>query len=228
MSFITVKLIKELRDKTGKGMMECKKALAETEGDMSKAIDWLRQQEIVSTEKKSGRVSIEEDLLRLLPKDLQQLTQDDLIDRLKNISLEEKIFELLAHSSNWKIRYSISLNPYTPIKVLQNLITDTDKKVKAAFKERELPHDWKTLDFDETLNKLNEGSVDEIILRSLLRSKSIEQRKALAISSNTPPLILQQLSKDKSAVVVYAATVARKLPIELARLDKDTLINKIN
>jgi len=167
-------------------------------------------------------------ILRLLPKDLQQLTQDDLIDKLKTISLEEKIFELLAHSSYWKIRYSIALNPYTPIKVLQNLITDTDKNVKAAFKERELPHDWKSLDFDETLNKLNEGSVDEIILRSLFQSKSIEQRKALAISSNTPASIVQQLSKDKSAGVVYAATVARKLPMELARLDKDTLIKKIN
>ena len=56
---ITAKLVKELRDKTGAGMMDCKKALVETSGDSDKAIEWLRQKGIASAEKKSGRVAAE-------------------------------------------------------------------------------------------------------------------------------------------------------------------------
>tara|TARA_Y100001968_G_C19423608_1_gene753153 strand:- start:536 stop:1192 length:657 start_codon:yes stop_codon:yes gene_type:complete len=59
MSAITAKLVKELRDKTGAGMMDCKKALAETAGDLDKAIEWLRQKGIASAEKKSGRIAAE-------------------------------------------------------------------------------------------------------------------------------------------------------------------------
>lgn len=59
MAKISAKLVKELRDKTGAGMMDCKKALTETEGDVSKSIEWLRQKGITSAEKKAGRVAAE-------------------------------------------------------------------------------------------------------------------------------------------------------------------------
>ena len=59
MSNISAKLVKELRDKTGAGMMDCKKALNETDGDIDKAIEWLRKKGIASAEKKSGRVAAE-------------------------------------------------------------------------------------------------------------------------------------------------------------------------
>ncbi|MEN9387989.1 MAG: translation elongation factor Ts, partial [Cyanobacteriota bacterium] len=49
----------ELRDVTGAGMMDCKKALAETNGDKDKAVEWLRQKGIASAEKKSGRTAAE-------------------------------------------------------------------------------------------------------------------------------------------------------------------------
>ena len=59
MSNITAKLVKDLRDKTGAGMMDCKKALNETDGNLDKAIEWLRKKGIASAEKKSGRVAAE-------------------------------------------------------------------------------------------------------------------------------------------------------------------------
>jgi len=59
MADISAKLVKDLRDKTGAGMMDCKKALAETNGDTEKAIEWLRQKGIASAEKKSGRTAAE-------------------------------------------------------------------------------------------------------------------------------------------------------------------------
>ncbi len=59
MADVSAKFVKDLRDKTGAGMMDCKKALGETGGDMTKAVEWLRQKGIASAEKKSGRVAAE-------------------------------------------------------------------------------------------------------------------------------------------------------------------------
>ncbi|KQQ46770.1 MULTISPECIES: translation elongation factor Ts [Rhizobium/Agrobacterium group] len=59
MSEITAAMVKELREKSGAGMMDCKKALAETGGDMEAAIDWLRAKGIAKADKKSGRTAAE-------------------------------------------------------------------------------------------------------------------------------------------------------------------------
>ena len=56
---ITASMVKELRDKTGAGMMDCKTALAETDGNMEEAIDWLRAKGIAKADKKSGRTAAE-------------------------------------------------------------------------------------------------------------------------------------------------------------------------
>ena len=56
---ITATMVKELRDKTGAGMMDAKKALVEVEGDMDKAIEFLRQKGIASADKKMGRIAAE-------------------------------------------------------------------------------------------------------------------------------------------------------------------------
>ncbi|MEQ9641793.1 MAG: translation elongation factor Ts [Alphaproteobacteria bacterium] len=59
MAQITASLVKELRDKTGAGMMDCKKALTEADGDMEAAVDWLRTKGLAAAQKKSGRVAAE-------------------------------------------------------------------------------------------------------------------------------------------------------------------------
>lgn len=59
MSTITAAMVKELREKSGAGMMDCKKALAETDGDMDAAVDWLRAKGISKADKKSGRTAAE-------------------------------------------------------------------------------------------------------------------------------------------------------------------------
>ncbi|MEI6379700.1 MAG: translation elongation factor Ts [Cyanobacteriota bacterium ELA615] len=59
MSEISAQLVKELRDKTSAGMMDCKKALKETGGDLDKAAEWLRQKGIASAGKKAGRTTSE-------------------------------------------------------------------------------------------------------------------------------------------------------------------------
>jgi elongation factor Ts len=59
MAEITAALVKELRETTGAGMMDCKKALTETNGDREAAIDWLRKKGLAAAAKKSGRVAAE-------------------------------------------------------------------------------------------------------------------------------------------------------------------------
>lgn len=59
MAEITAALVKDLREKTGAGMMDCKKALTETGGDLEGAIDWLRKKGLAAAAKKSGRVAAE-------------------------------------------------------------------------------------------------------------------------------------------------------------------------
>ncbi|MBT4711599.1 MAG: elongation factor Ts [Alphaproteobacteria bacterium] len=59
MAEITAALVKELRERTGAGMMDCKRALAETDGDIEAAADWLRTKGLAAAAKKSGRVAAE-------------------------------------------------------------------------------------------------------------------------------------------------------------------------
>jgi len=56
---ITAKMVKELRDKTNAGMMDCKKALGECGGDLEKAVDWLRQKGLMTARKRAGRATRE-------------------------------------------------------------------------------------------------------------------------------------------------------------------------
>src|SRR6204780_4937800 len=59
MAEITAGLVKELREKTGAGMMDCKGALGETSGDMEQAVDWLRKKGLAKAAKKAGRIAAE-------------------------------------------------------------------------------------------------------------------------------------------------------------------------
>ena len=59
MAAITAKLVKDLRDMTSAGMMDCKKALTECDGDIEAAVDWLRKKGIAKADKKAGRIAAE-------------------------------------------------------------------------------------------------------------------------------------------------------------------------
>ena len=59
MGQVTAALVKQLRDKTGAGMMDCKKALAENDADIEAATDWLRKKGLAAAAKKAGRLASE-------------------------------------------------------------------------------------------------------------------------------------------------------------------------
>ena len=56
---ISASMVKELREMTGAGMMDCKKALVETDGDMDKAVEFLREKGLAKAAKKAGRIAAE-------------------------------------------------------------------------------------------------------------------------------------------------------------------------
>ncbi len=59
MANISASMVKELRDQTGAGMMDCKAALTETDGNLEAAVDWLRKKGLSKAAKKAGRVAAE-------------------------------------------------------------------------------------------------------------------------------------------------------------------------
>src|SRR5436305_10723375 len=59
MAEIAAALVKELRERTGAGMMDCKRALGDTGGDLEAAVDWLRKKGLAAAAKKAGRVAAE-------------------------------------------------------------------------------------------------------------------------------------------------------------------------
>ena len=69
---ITAAMVKELRELTGAGMMDCKKALAETEGDMDKAVEFLREKGLATAQKKAGRIAAEGLCKVLVSEDLKK------------------------------------------------------------------------------------------------------------------------------------------------------------
>lgn len=75
---ISAQAVKELRDKTGAGMMDCKKALTQAEGDMEKAIDVLREKGLASAAKKSGRVASEGVIATFVSEDMKNASMIEL------------------------------------------------------------------------------------------------------------------------------------------------------
>ena len=66
---VTAAMVKELREMTGAGMMDCKKALAATDGDMDKAVEYLREKGLAGVTKKAGRIAAEGMVVTALSED---------------------------------------------------------------------------------------------------------------------------------------------------------------
>ena len=107
MAEITASLVKELREKTGAGMMDCKKALGETAGDIEAAIDWLRTKGLAAAAKKAGRVAAE-GLVALatahpakFPDAVEQATgqRPALPDHLSDLFERKERFEVIANDA---------------------------------------------------------------------------------------------------------------------------------
>ncbi len=106
MAQITAAMVKDLRERTGAGMMDCKKALAATNGDEKAAVDWLREKGIMKAAKKSGRIAAEGAVAAYVSKDskvgvlVEINCETDFTANNENFrALEKKIVEHIAETA---------------------------------------------------------------------------------------------------------------------------------
>ena len=103
---ITAQLVKELRDRTGAGMLDCKKALEATEGDVSAAVDYLREKGIAKAEKKSDRIAAE-GLCNVVIKDNEAVIYE-LNSETDFVSKNEQFLSLLDQVGNALMNSSVA------------------------------------------------------------------------------------------------------------------------
>ncbi len=127
---ITAQMVKELRDKTGAGMMDAKKALVEVDGDMEKAQEILRQKGIASAEKKMGRIAAEGRVESFI---------SDSCGALIEVNCET---DFVAKNDEFKTltsnlaKHVAELNPESVEALLDSTCPDSGKVIEDALKEK--------------------------------------------------------------------------------------------
>ena len=142
---------------------------------------------------------------RQLPDAWKAQEDDERIEALKEEAVPEDVLTILARSGNWQIRQAVAFSPAASASVLQQLSSDEDTDVQSAVRERNLPEDWKGLDEDDKIERLNKGNVDEDVLTILAKSGRWSVRQAVARNQATPEAILKELALDDDDDVKSAA-----------------------
>ncbi len=93
---ITAAQVKELRESTGAGMMECKKALTATDGDMGKAVEWLREKGLANAQKKAGRIAAEGIAKILVSEDAKKAVVVEVNSETDFVAKNEKFQDYVA------------------------------------------------------------------------------------------------------------------------------------
>ena len=96
MAAITAKMVKELREKSGAGMMDCKKALTKTDGDMEKAIEFLRENGQMKAQKKADRIAAEGLCLAVVSEDEKKAVTVEVNSETDFVAKNEKFQNFVA------------------------------------------------------------------------------------------------------------------------------------
>ncbi|MBE6048663.1 MAG: elongation factor Ts [Clostridium sp.] len=155
---ITAKLVKELRERTGSGMMDCKKALTETNGDIEKAVEFLREKGLAAAAKKAGRVAAEGQVVTFTAEDGKTASivevnceTDFVADNEQFTTFAGKIAEIAAKSNA------------TNVEELQAEKFEGDKTVKEALTEL-----IATLGENMTIRRFEKVSVDKGVVKTYI------------------------------------------------------------
>ena len=155
---VTAALVKELREKTGAGMMDCKKALVESDGDLDAAGDWLRTKGLSVAAKKSGRVASE---------GLVGMAIEDNTGALVEVNAEtDFVARNEAFQEFVSTTASLALQSDGDLDVLKNLAyPETDRTV-----EEELNHQIATIGENMTLRRVSILSADNGVIGSYMHN----------------------------------------------------------
>lgn len=132
---ITAQAVKELRERTGAGMMDCKKALTETNGDMEKAVEVLREKGLAAAAKKAGRVAAEGIVKTFISEDMKKgamvevnCETDFVADNAEFIEFAGKVAEMAANNNVSTVEELVALK-YNDDKTVQEVLTELIAKI---------------------------------------------------------------------------------------------------
>lgn len=132
---ITAQAVKELRERTGAGMMDCKKALTETNGDMEKAVEVLREKGLAAAAKKAGRVAAEGIVKTFISEDMKKgamvevnCETDFVADNAEFIEFAGKVAEMAANNDVSTVEELVALKYYDD-KTVQEVLTELIAKI---------------------------------------------------------------------------------------------------
>lgn len=127
---ITAAMVKELREQTGAGMMDCKKALVETEGNIEKAMEFLRQKGISSADKKMGRIAAEGRIASVIDGNVGAMVE---VNCETDFVAKNEEFRELADAFAQRV---IDLNPSSPDSLLKQTCPVFHKPIEEVVKEK--------------------------------------------------------------------------------------------
>ena len=210
---LSASMVKELREKSGAGMMDCKKALVETNGNMEDAIDWLRKQGLSAVAKKSSRVAAE-GLIGISINGVQGAIVE--INSETDFVARNELFQNFVKKCS-----SLVLTHKSDIDALKALpFPDTDRSV-----DQELSNNIATIGENMNIRRVEYLEVSEGVLVSYIHNKITEDLGKLgvivAIESHAKQS--QLLEVGKQIAMHIAATSPKSLNIE--DLDSD-LVNR--
>ena len=175
---LSASMIKELREKSGAGMMDCKKALLETKCNMEDAIDWLRKQGLSAVAKKSGRVAAE-GLIGISIKDIKGAMIE--INSETDFVARNELFQSFVKNCS-----DLVLTSKSDIKTLKNLPFQNSERTV----DQELTNNIATIGENMNIRRVEYIEVSEGVLASYVHNKVAEREKEV--------LIEQAISSGKS------------------------------
>ena len=208
---LTASIIKDLREKSGAGMMDCKKALIETNGNMEEAIDWLRKQGLSAVAKKSGRVAAE---------GLIGVTINNNSGAMVEINSETDFVARNELFQNFvKTCSSLVLSSKNDIEALQNLpFPNSDRTVK-----QELANNIATIGENMNIRRVEFLDVSEGMLVSYVHNNVADGlgRLGVLVALESKAKNNDLLETGKQVAMHIAATSPKSLNIE--DLDPDII-----
>ncbi len=201
---ITAKLVKELRERTGSGMMDCKKALTETNGDIEKAVEFLREKGLAAAAKKAGRVAAEGQVVTFTSEDGKTATivevnceTDFVADNEQFTSFAAKIAEVAAKSNA------------SNVEELEAEKFEGDKTVKEALTEL-----IATLGENMTIRRFEKVSVDNGVVKTYIHGGG-RIGVVVKLECETESPVVEEVAKE------LCMQVAAANPLFLSKDDVD-------
>lgn len=204
---ISASQVKELRDKTGAGMMDCKKALVEVNGDMEKAVDWLRQKGMAKAAKKSGRATSEGLITCSASDDGRHLALASLLCETDFVARGEAFQEMAKKVSGAVLQHKPDC-----ASALEAVIGDDIKQLIAAVGENmrlgKFVHHQKTSENEVIGQYIHaNGKIGTLVFLTVGKTENVDNPEAQALAKNlamqvaaTSPLALDAQSLDPAAI----------------------------